>query len=208
MLQAAERAGVVHLVGHEFRVITDRALLARTVASGAIGEPRLATFTSFLPYVINPDIDMPDWWFDLGAGGGWLGANGSHLVDWIRTILGDIDSVSAALPRLSKHEGADDSFVFRFQTVKGTAGIVQQSAASWGPPVDLVRVMGSEGTAWIDGTTVKVADRNGERAVPPTDDLELPPLPPVGNDPRHEKPKWRMLVQLELRPYLRLCQGF
>src|SRR5437773_4264199 len=44
LLAAAEEAGVVHLVGTEFRWATGQALAARVIRDGAIGEPRLATF--------------------------------------------------------------------------------------------------------------------------------------------------------------------
>src|SRR5438094_2577964 len=84
MLGAAERASIVHMVGHEFRWLPERAMLARLLAEGAIGEARLATFTSLTPYLIDPNIEMPHWWFDEGAGGGWLGAAVSHGIDWIR----------------------------------------------------------------------------------------------------------------------------
>ncbi len=208
MLEAAERAGVAHLVGHEFRWMPERAMLARVIAEGVIGQPRLATFTSFIPYLVNPDINMPAWWFDVEAGGGWLGAAGSHLIDWIRTLLGDFASLSAALPRLSGHHGADDSFVFRFQSSGGAEGVVQQTAAAWGPALDVVRVLDTEGTAWVEGSDIRVADREGTRVVPTADDLRLPPLPPLGSDPRQETAKWRLLVQSELRPYVRLCESF
>jgi predicted dehydrogenase len=209
MLDAAERAGVVHLVGHEFRWTPERALLARVIAEGAIGEPRFATFTSFIPYLVNPDVDMPHWWFDEEAGGGWLGAAGSHLIDWIRVLVGDLVSLSAALPRLGpRGEGADDTFVFRFESAGGLEGVVQQSAAAWGPPVDIVRVMGSTGTAWLEGSEVRVADRDGARTVPVPAVLRLPPMPPLPGDPRHETAKWRMLLGVELPPYVRLCEAF
>ncbi len=45
MLAAAEAAGVVHLLGTEFRFATSQALVARLIAEGAIGEPRLARLT-------------------------------------------------------------------------------------------------------------------------------------------------------------------
>jgi len=208
MLEAAERAGVAHVVGHEFRWTPERALLARVMDEGTVGKARLATFTSYFPYLVNPDVDMPSWWFDVDAGGGWLGAAGSHLVDWIRTLLGDFTSLSAALPRLSDREGADDSFVLRFHSAGGAEGVVQQTAAAWGPPLDIVRVAGTKGSAWIEGSKVWIADGAGARLAPVPDDLRLPPLPPVGADPRHDTAKWRMLTQLELPPYVRLCESF
>ncbi|MGH9207403.1 MAG: Gfo/Idh/MocA family protein, partial [Acidimicrobiales bacterium] len=44
LLAAAESAGVVHMLGTEFRWATGQALAARLIAGGAIGTPRMATF--------------------------------------------------------------------------------------------------------------------------------------------------------------------
>ena len=90
--------GVIHLVGHEFRWQPDRAILARAIAAGLIGEPRLATFIMYNSLVADPQAKMPRWWFDPQVGGGWLGASGSHIVDQVRATLGDFASVSAVLP--------------------------------------------------------------------------------------------------------------
>ncbi len=49
MVMAAESTGVVALVGHEFRWAPDRALVARALADGVVGEPRLATLDTVDP---------------------------------------------------------------------------------------------------------------------------------------------------------------
>ena len=209
MLEAAERAGVVHVVGHEFRWLPERAMLGRLLADGAIGAPRLAIFTSLTPYLVDPNIDMPGWWFDEGSGGGWLGAAGSHGIDWIRTLFGDFDSVSGTLQSLRPgNAGADDTFLYRFQLASGVEGVVQDSAAAWGPPLETVRIQGSKGALWLQGNQIWLADSQGSRAVPIAEDLVLPPPPPPSSDPRQQSAKWQMLTQIELAPYLRLSQAF
>ena len=105
LLDAAERAGVMHLIGFEFRWQPERAVIARAIADGLIGEPRFLTLNSYMSLVADPAAKMPHWWFDVGAGGGWLGAHGSHLVDQIRTWLGEFDSLSAVLPTISARSG-------------------------------------------------------------------------------------------------------
>ena len=45
------------------------------------------------------------WWFDPAAGGGWLGASGSHVVDQIRVWLGEFAEVSATLTVVSDARG-------------------------------------------------------------------------------------------------------
>lgn len=208
MLQAAANAGVAAVVGHEFRWSPERAMLKRVIEQGRIGEPRMANFTSLSPYLLHPGIEMPDWWFDEAQGGGWLGAAGSHLIDWMRDLLGEIDAVSATLFSLSgKGDGADDSYAFRFRTESGADGVVQQSAAAWGDALDVTRIIGSRGAVWLEGTALHLADAEGTRAVSIDEDLALPPIPPVSTDPRQASAKWKMLTAVELPAYLRLCEG-
>src|ERR1700722_8425873 len=97
MQEAADAAGVVHLLGTEFRYGAGQALLTRTVRAGSIGEPKLATFLLDMPLLADPAAELPDWWSDAAQGGGWLGAHGSHVIDQIRVTLGEFSGVSATL---------------------------------------------------------------------------------------------------------------
>jgi predicted dehydrogenase len=201
MFQSVEDAGVVHLVGHEFRWSTDRATAGRAIAEGRIGEPRLATFVGASPLVADPEMVMPPWWFDETAGGGWLGASGSHAVDQIRAWLGEFASVSADLVIVSQRAGvADDTFSARFRLRSGVVGVLQQTGGAWGARADMTRVTGSSGTLRLQRGSVVIADRDGEHELPVPEDLVLPILP-ESDDPRHR------FTHLELGPYTRLCEA-
>jgi predicted dehydrogenase len=201
MLAAADAAGVCHLVGHEFRWAMDRATVGRAIADGRIGEPRLATLVSYVPLVADPESKTPPWWFDPSAGGGWLGASGSHVVDQIRTWLGGFAEVSARLNVVSAREGvAEDSFTVRFRLASGVEGMLQQTAAAWGPLAGMTRVAGSHGTVWIDGDEPWLADADGVRRLEVPADLVLPGPPGESDDPRHR------FTHLELGPFTRLCE--
>jgi predicted dehydrogenase len=201
MLDAAERAAVTHLVGHEFRWAPDRALVARAIAQGVIGEPRMFSLVQYVPLVGDPAARVPDWWFDAGRGGGWLGASGSHVVDQLRTWVGEIASVSASLPTVSARTGgAEDTFVVRVTTTSGAQGVAQQTAASWTPHVvGLSIVAGTEGTIEVTGEGVFCSDRSGRRELAVPVDLELPAPPELSDDPRER------YTHLELGPYARLA---
>ena len=93
VLDAAESAGVVHVLGTEFRWDPGQAGLARAVAAGLVGEPRLATWLMHVPVLADPGATVPAWWADAGAGGGWLWAHGSQLIDQIRVTLGEFEGV-------------------------------------------------------------------------------------------------------------------
>ena len=183
VLAAAESAGVVHLLGCEFRWDAGQATLARAVAGGEVGEPRLATFMLHVPLLADASAQVPEWWADDRQGGGWLGAHGSQIIDQIRVTLGEFESVSASLPHVAERGmTAEDGFVVHFRMRSGAVGTLQSTSGDWGPPIVITRVAGSTGTAWIEGvgSTVKVADRTGVRVIPVSDDLPTavgPPLP-------------------------------
>lgn len=207
MLEAARRAGKVHMIGHEFRFQPQRATVARAIADGMIGEPRLVSLVQFLPHIPTYESAMPGWWFDPAQGGGWLGASGSHVIDQLRSWLGEFDTLSASLSAVTVTRGpVDDSFALRFRMARGVEGVIQYSAGASGPVQDIARIAGSKGTIWIDGGTVRFADRSGERALLVPEDLVLPPAPPVPPDPRHAEKRWQMLVSMELPPYTQLCR--
>jgi predicted dehydrogenase len=203
MLTRAEAAGVVHRVGHEFRFAPERALVARLVADGAIGEPRMATFVSNVSLVADPQARTPQWWFDATRGGGWLGASGSHAIDQIRFWLGEFEAVSATLSMVSpRPPGAEDSFGVLFRLQSGCVGVLQQSSGAWGSMSAAARIAGSRATLWIDGENVWLADARGERRVEIPTDLRLPQAPAPSEDPRHR------FTHLEIAPYTRLAESF
>jgi predicted dehydrogenase len=203
MVRAADRAGVVALVGHEFRWAEDRAVVGRAIEEGRIGLPKLATLVSYMPLVADPAAPAPDWWFDLGRGGGWLGASGSHLIDQVRVWFGEVESVSAGLTVVSQRDvDADDTFTVLLHMDSGAQVMLQQTAGTWGPMAGMTRVAGSRGTLWVEGDEVWLADREGTRVIDVPDDLKLPPAQGVSDDPRHR------FTHMELGPYTRLAEAF
>jgi predicted dehydrogenase len=211
MLEAAQAAGIVHLLGCEFRWDPGQALLARTVRDGTIGEPRLATFLLHVPLLADTSAEVPAWWSDPSEGGGWLGAHGSQVIDQIRVTLGEFASVSVSLPHVSGRPDllAEDGFVVHFTMQSGAVGTLQSTSGDWGPPMMVTRLSGTRGAAWVEGAgaEVKVADRDGIRTVPVPDDLKFdrtpPPLPEGIVTTMYE----RMISHgLDFGPYTRLAE--
>jgi predicted dehydrogenase len=195
MLSAARQAGVVHMVGFEFRWTPAQALAARALADGVIGDPRFATFVHYLPFLEGHGVRMPQWWFDRQAGGGWLGASGSHGLDQVRMWLGEFASLGATLSTVHvPRDGAEDSFTIRFRLKSGVEGVVQQTCAASGPPCEVTRVVGAAGTLWLEGGEVWVADGKATRKLPMAPELVLPAA-------RADDPPPHMIAL-----YTRLCE--
>lgn len=198
MRAAADSAGVVGLVAHEFRFAPDRALVARVITDGAIGTPRLATLMQHISLVADRSAPVPPWWYDETRGGGWLLASGSHVVDQVRHWLGDVARVRSA-SLLHRGDEADDSFTTHLTMESGCEVVLVQSATAWGPPSGVTRVVGDRGSVWIDGeSAVWLADAEhpGGRV------LATGPVPAPSDDPRHR------FTHLELGPFTELCRRF
>jgi predicted dehydrogenase len=203
MLDAAEQAGVFHMVAHEFRWLPDRALFGRAIAQGMIGDPRFLVMDQFIPFCADPETPLPPWWFDKASGGGWLGAGGSHLMDQIRAWLGEFESLSANLFLTSDRKAdVEDSYSMRFTMKNGVEGSMQQTAGAWGPMATMWRCAGTKGTVWTEGGKVMVADRQGTRELEVPADLRLPP-PPEPADPGSS----RRMSHFEIGPFTRFCEA-
>jgi len=201
MLAAVESVGVTHLVGHEFRWAPERAVVGRAIGEGAIGAARLCSLVQYVPLVADPATPVPPWWFDPSSGGGWLGASGSHVVDQVRMWLGEFVEVDASLSVVSdRHDVAEDTFTVRFRLASGVDGVLQQTAAAWGPYAGLTRVAGTRGTVWIEGDAAWIADADGARMLDVPADLAPPAAPGKSDDPRDR------FTHVELGPFTRLCE--
>lgn len=213
MLEAAEAAGIVHQLGCEFRWATGQALAARAIADGVIGAPRLATFLFHMPALADASAEVPDWWRSEDQGGGWLGAYCSHVIDQIRVSAGEFTGVSASLQTLGDRDPArpwtaDDTYSVHFRTVSGCEGILQSSAGARGPFVSCSRFIGTRGTLWIEGDTVRVADASGERILETPADLANPPPEPPPADLLTTAYDMLHSMGIDLGPYTKLYAAF
>lgn len=95
--QAAERAGIVHLVGFNYSLNPLIRLAQSMIAEGAIGTAMGFSGRYFEDYMADPAV--PHSWRCVRrlAGAGALADLGSHLIDMAEVLLGPIESVFASL---------------------------------------------------------------------------------------------------------------
>jgi predicted dehydrogenase len=205
LLAAAERAGVVHALGHELRWFPERVAVGNAIRDGLIGDVRLVSVVDFVALLTDPLIRMPDWYFDASAGGGWLGASGSHAIDMIRLWLGEFDRVSATtcVASAGARGDADDSFVLHFGLRSGATGVIQQAGAAFVSSGQTV-VSGTGGTVRVQGGQVVLADSEGRRTLyPVTGDGER------GNEGAQQRPtQLESMTTHETAAYTQLCEAF
>ena len=168
---------------HELRWSPHLREMRRRLQAGEAGEVLHAAVEMFLPPTNYHDRPW-SWWFDARRGGGILGALGSHLVDLMRWLLGDIQEVRATLasfvPEREDAEGewrdvsADDYASLHLRFTSGCIATVDTSIAIPSERFFRLQVTGSEKTFRIvKGDELYVGPTNG--ALEPA--TVIPPLP-------------------------------
>jgi predicted dehydrogenase len=182
MLAAAEAAGVVHAVNHEFRYLPARARMKELVDQGYLGQLWTVRVDALSDVLIDVATRPWTWWSDRSQGGGILGAFGSHLLDSLSWWFGPIVEVSAQLDTFVKKRPvrgtsewrevtADDQAVALFRLANGAQATYFLSGVSRAGQ-SRFEAHGSEGSLVIDGANLLGA--RGKAALEP---IDLPPAP-------------------------------
>jgi predicted dehydrogenase len=136
------------------------------------------------------------------AGGGILNAAGVHALDRLQTWLGPITSVSGDVARVSGLEGgADDTFGALMRTQEGVSISVQHCSALRGVGAQICKVIGTEGSVWIDAGSAYLSTGGEPEAIEVPAELVPPPTPDYpADDPKHA------FTGFELPLFIRLAE--
>ncbi len=97
MLAAVERAGVIHMLCHNYRRAPAVALAKRLIEAGEIGRIRHFRGVYLQDWIVDPDFPRT-WRLEKArAGSGALGDIASHSLDLARYLVGEISEVSGLL---------------------------------------------------------------------------------------------------------------
>lgn len=170
MLERAEAREVSHAIDHELRFNPNRRKIKGLIDEGFIGRPRHALITLVGSARANPDQPWT-WWSDRSAGGGLLGAVGSHQIDLLRFWLGDIAEVTGRVETYvgeRSHEGrprpvtSDDFTSFSMRFTSGAVATVLLSSVASHPDGPRIEIWGNEGSLRLDGQERLSGARRGE----------------------------------------------
>ena len=180
MRRAAERAGVLAHVDHELRFVPSRARARALIAAGGVGRVRHAKVQFRADWRAAVDQKW-DWWSDAQAGGGILGAIGSHAVDALRWLTQtEFAEVSC---RLATHVAAradaatgeprrvtsDDeaNLLLRFApsefVSESATAAVSLSAVESGEPCHRAEIFGERGALRVEGARLWRAEPGAGR---------------------------------------------
>jgi predicted dehydrogenase len=189
MLAAAEAAGAVHLLNFEFRQLPLRRRLRELVVEGAVGRVEHLSWTQIVSGSRVP-LRRYGWLFDRELGGGWIGAWGSHAVDGIRWMLGEIRGVRAecrvTVTERPDRDGvlqrcdAEDAFTATLDVDGGATVAIDTSFVAAATLAQRIVVLGAEGVLESVGDarlTLRRADGSREEfdaPVPEGDPHDVP----------------------------------
>ncbi len=183
MLEAAERAGIVHAVDHEFRYTAARSTVKERIVAGAIGEVRLVHIVTASGGALSADQPRAAWWLRADRRGGVLGARASHWIDTLRWWLGDVararGELRAFVPERATPEGdrlrvtSDDTCEVLLRFASGALATIALSDTV-AAAVSRVEIHGSAGSLRIEGAGRLVHAPLG------APEVELLPAPPEG----------------------------
>lgn len=159
MVAEAARAGVDLTVAFVSRFGKEADRAKQIVDSGFLGQ--IVSARAFVGLAGIEEIGCPPamarWMEDprTGGGGAWID-EGSHAVDMLRWMVGDIESVSADMSRqVKKHLDVEDSamVVLRFRN-----GALGEIAASWSLAIDIgmrntLELYGARGALFLEMTS-------------------------------------------------------
>lgn len=165
MVEAAKDSSLLTLIDHELRFQPGRQSAHRMLRDGVIGKVRHAKFIFQAPHRGDPNIPW-NWWADVSAGGGALGAIASHIVDSFNWFLGtEISSVFCQLQTHIKQRPVGDgqmrdvtsddesNMLLRFRDSELTSdatGLVSVSMTEYPKYKNRLEFYGSDGAIRID----------------------------------------------------------
>jgi myo-inositol 2-dehydrogenase / D-chiro-inositol 1-dehydrogenase len=159
MLEAVKKANVQLTVAFVSRFGQEADRAKKIVDTGILGNIVSARAIIGLAGVqeIGCPPDMAAWIEDpvKGGGGAWAD-EGTHVVDLLRWMVGDVGCVSAVTNKLvKKHLGVEDQAIALLQFRNGALGEVN---ASWSLAIDVgmrntIELYGSKGTLFVELTS-------------------------------------------------------
>ena len=192
MMEKANEKGVLNLIDHELRFLNGRRKAFEILHNGDIG--KVIHFKMMFRNASRGTLDVPwNWWADAEAGGGALGAIGSHMIDTFRWFLGtEITDVFCLLKANVKERidakgekrkvTADDeaNLILRFADSNLTAdasGTASMSVVESGKYEHTLEIFGTKGSIKVEeGGEIwfsKMSDNNWTKL-----DIDLGEPPP------------------------------
>ena len=162
----AEAQEVVAIADFEFRYVPAWQLLAEHLKDDYVGKKRLIKIDWLVTSRANPKRDW-NWYSRQDAGGGALGAVGSHAFDYISWLFGPVARLcgylNCAIPERPDHNDggkmkpvdADDTCLIMLELADGTPVQLSISSVTYSGRGHWVEVYGEKGTLVLGSSNLK-----------------------------------------------------
>ncbi|PGY11933.1 Gfo/Idh/MocA family protein [Bacillus sp. AFS031507] len=159
MLEAVQKAGVVHMIGHAYRYAPAVQYAKKLISEGRLGKIYHIRATYLQDFIINPDFPLVWRLRKDVTGSGALGDIAAHILDLARFLVGEFTEVTSMMETFIKERPLEKaSFGLKAigdKTAKGTVEVDDATAF-------LARFEnGALGV--FDATRVAAGNRNGNR---------------------------------------------
>jgi predicted dehydrogenase len=159
MRDRAHEAGVLNFLNFEFRRTPSWAKLKELVDTGVVGAPRHLSWSFFGNGLRGRALG---WINDRELGGGWIGAYGSHLIDFTRWLFdSEVVDCGGVLRTDVPDATAEDGYSAWFRMANGCTAIHDTAYAAAVPTVPRVTLTGSDATLELAGDTALTIHRPG-----------------------------------------------
>jgi len=157
MLEAVQKAGVVHMVAHNYRFVPALRLARDLISSGKLGEIYHFRAVYLQEWIMDPDFPYV-WRLDKKiSGSGTLGDLGSHIIDLARFLVGEPRKVSGMAKTFIKQRpipgggtgevSVDDAFMAMLEFESGALGTLEASRFCAGRKnYQVIEINGSKGS--------------------------------------------------------------
>lgn len=198
MTRAAKGKPTLALIDHELRFQPGRQAAYKMLRDGVIGKVRHVKSFFQAPHRGDPTLAW-NWWSDAAAGGGALGAIGSHVIDSLQWFLGtEISSVDCHLQTDVKERRdaagetravtSDDSSYLLLkladsELTEGASGLASISMTEGPHYMNRVEFYGAGGTIRVDHLGEVYIARSGAadwETIPTDLGTNLPGMPDTG----------------------------
>ena len=147
MLEAARLHQRTLTVGFNHRYFKGVKRVKAAIDSGELGELRYVK--AYAGHVGLPELRSP-WMYDRAVmGGGTLMDNGIHVIDLMRSLMGEVTSVSATLPAPVWNLGVEENAFVHLAGRNGVAGSLHSSWTAWQGYKFRIEAHGTDGMAMM-----------------------------------------------------------
>jgi len=175
LLEESERRGVAIGVFFQDRTAPPLVWLKSVVASGRLG--RLLLATAQVKWHRSPAYYASSSWRGTRAldGGGALMNQGTHTVDLLLWLAGNVDHVFATTRTAVHAIEVEDTAVACLEFANGAIGTLEATTAAFPGFPRRIELTGTEGTAVVEGDRVTSVDLRSGRLAPPSHDEDTSP---------------------------------